>query len=639
MTSASLEKSSFSESINKKNEAQCISSRDTSNELTNASNSLDEKDLQKDYEEESVTSKEVIPRPGPPEYYEGWRLAVVQLSLNLILFIAALDIVIVTSAIEKISEEFHDYAKSGWIITGYSLPTSVCCLIWSRIAQRLGKRLSVAIAVVIFEAGSLIVALSNSMNMLIGGRVLAGIAGSGIQVLMFLVGATLVPEQKRPFVLSLLSFSFTVSSVVGPFIGGAFTNAPSGGVLSWRWCFYINLPIGFTALAVFYFAYDDHDTSILSIIRYWKANFKRDVKKLKTKNLYTKLMLELLVSFDMIGFISSAAGYILALLSFTFSNSDDYSWTSGLVIAFIVVGMLLIIFSFLFEYFLYSKLVGFLEQKYSGNEALAFNFKAAAPLFPKEAIRNIYIGCANATAVFVTMAYGFQANYVIQYFQLVFHQSAMKASINFIPFMVSISIVVFLSALVMSKTGAMKPFIILGGVAAVLGNALLSTMDGSSNEAKKIIYLIIAASAFGFVAQSTLLSSHLQLDKTDPMYMLKFAGVTGVNSFAKTMGISIGSVLSTMTFNFSVINKAKKLSPPVTITANTIVSYINGNYTSPTSTLSNMVSSSIHNVFYVSTAIAAVALILSLFTSNKRVMTSKKAKQIEKQEEEQDLDA
>mgnify|MGYP001179410987 FL=1 len=569
-----------------------------------------------------------------PQYYEGWKLVVVQASLNLILFIAALDIVIVTSAIEKISEQFHDYSKSAWIITGYSLPSAVCCLIWSRIAQKLGKKLSVALAVVVFEIGSLIVAVANSMNMLIGGRVIAGIAGSGIQTLMFLVGATVVPESKRPIVFSILSFSFTVSSVLGPFIGGAFTNAPSGGILSWRWCFYINLPIGFFALFIFCIIYKDPDCDVIEIYRYWKINFFPNLKKLKTKKFYTSLMLETLVSFDMIGFLSSSGGYILTLLAFTFASGENWTWKSGIVLTFFIIGIILIIFSFIFEYTYYDKMVALLRKKYTHNKAIDFQFDLAAPLFPQVAISNTYIGCANAAALFVILAYGCQANYVIQYFQLVFNYSALKASINFIPFMISISIVCMFCGVTMARTGHLKPFIIIGGITAIVGNALLSIMDGASNEAEKIIFLVIASSAFGFVSQSSLISCQMQLDKEDPKYMTNFVGVTAVSNFCQTLGISIGSVISTMIFNLSFIDKAKKLDPPVTLTADDIVSYITSNFESPTSKISKMVSSSIQNVFYFSTAIAALSFILSLFTSSKKSPTDKKSKKLAEDEKE-----
>ncbi|KAL6940053.1 hypothetical protein ACO0QE_003936 [Hanseniaspora vineae] len=593
------------------NEEKKIQLKEETEELLNYSVSNDESNLSQTEE---------------PHYYEGWRLVVVQASLNLILFIAALDIVIVTSAIEKISEQFHDYSKSAWIITGYSLPSAVCCLIWSRIAQKLGKKLSVALAVVVFEVGSLIVAVANSMNMLIGGRVIAGIAGSGIQTLMYLVGATVVPESKRPIVFSILSFSFTVSSVLGPFIGGAFTNAPSGSILSWRWCFYINLPIGFFALFIFCIIYKDPECDAIKIYKYWAANLIPNLKKCKTRKFYTLLLLETLVTFDMIGFLSSSGGYILTLLAFTFASGENWTWRSSIVLAFFIIGLILIMFSFIFEYTYYDKMVAMLRKKYSQNRAIDFHFDQAAPLFPQVAISNTYIGCANAAALFVILAYGCQANYVIQYFQLVFNYSALKASINFIPFMISISIVCMFCGVVMARTGHLKPFIIIGGVAAIVGNALLSIMDGASNEAEKIVFLVIASSAFGFVSQSSLISCQMQLDKEDPKYMTNFVGVTAVSNFCQTLGISIGSVISTMIFNLSFIDKAKKLDPPVTLTADDLVSYITSHFESPKAKTSNMVSSSIHNVFYFSTAIAAVSFMLSLFTSSKKSPTDKKLK-------------
>ena len=103
------------------------------------------------------------------------------------------------------------------------------------------------VAVVLFEAGSLMCALANSMNVLIGGRVLAGVGGAGINSGVFVIASEVLPINKRPFALSIFAITFAVASVLGPLIGGAFTSH-----VTWRWAFYINLPVGGVALIVFY---------------------------------------------------------------------------------------------------------------------------------------------------------------------------------------------------------------------------------------------------------------------------------------------------------------------------------------------------------------------------------------------------
>ncbi|CAI4287639.1 ADQ_G0004880.mRNA.1.CDS.1 [Saccharomyces cerevisiae] len=183
-------------------------------------------------------------------------------SLTLVLFITALDILIVGTIIDVVAEQFGNYSKTGWLVTGYSLPNGILSLIWGRFASIIGFQHSLILAILIFEAGSLIAALDSSMNMLIVGRVVAGVGGSGLQTLCFVIGCTMVGERSRPLVISILSCAFAVAAIVGPIIGGAFTTH-----VTWRWCFYINLPIGGLAIIMFLLTYKAENKGILQQIK------------------------------------------------------------------------------------------------------------------------------------------------------------------------------------------------------------------------------------------------------------------------------------------------------------------------------------------------------------------------------------
>ena len=144
-------------------------------------------------------------------------------SLALAIFLAALDIMIVSTIIEDVAKKFGAYSKTGWIFAGYSLPNALLALLWGRIASIIGFKSCMLAAIIIFEIGSLISGVANSMNMLIGGRVIAGVGGSGIQSLAFVIGSNLVDERRRGLIIACMSSAFAVASVIGPFLGGAFT--------------------------------------------------------------------------------------------------------------------------------------------------------------------------------------------------------------------------------------------------------------------------------------------------------------------------------------------------------------------------------------------------------------------------------
>lgn len=144
------------------------------------------------------------------------------ISLLLTLFLAALDIVIVVTLYDTIGIKFHDFGNIGWLVTGYALSNAVFMLLWGRLAEILGTKECLMISVIVFEIGSLISALSNSMATLISGRVVAGFGGSGIESLAFVVGTSIVRENHRGIMITALAISYVIAEGVGPFIGGAF---------------------------------------------------------------------------------------------------------------------------------------------------------------------------------------------------------------------------------------------------------------------------------------------------------------------------------------------------------------------------------------------------------------------------------
>lgn len=459
-------------------------------------------------------------------------------SLTLALFLSALDILIVSTIIETVSRDFNEYSKSGWLVTGYSLPTALLSLVWGRAASIIGFKSSMLLSIIIFEVGSLVSALANSMNMLIGGRVISGVGGSGLQTLCFLIISTLVNERSRGMAISVLSCSFAVASIVGPFLGGAFTTH-----VTWRWCFYINLPIGGLAFLVFVLSYNPNGGNSIK-------NFTKAVRSishvdfgglLKAKSYYNTFE-KLVFKFDFVGFALCSAGFCLILLGLTFGG-NEYSWGSGTIIAYLVIGIVLSIAFFLYDFFVFNRFK-------APRENMVYR-----PLVSWNVISKPGVITATAVNFTICLMYNAQVIYIVQFFQLIHGSTAWKAGIHLIACVVPTIITVNISGIINGKTGHVKFIIVVGVVAAIVGAGLLTLLDNNSGSSKHIGLLILPGIAFGAIIQSTLMSSQIQIDKSSPSFRHDFISVTTINSFAKALGTAFGGVISNTVFTTSVHNK------------------------------------------------------------------------------------
>ncbi|XBW35741.1 hypothetical protein QEN19_001311 [Hanseniaspora menglaensis] len=561
-----------------------------------------------------------------PVYYSGWKLAIIQFSLNLSIFVIAMDTSIVSAPLETISEHFQKYSLSSWILSAYSLSAAMGCTLWSRVSVKLGKKMSIIVALLGFELGSLITALSTSMYMLIVGRVIQGSFGSGLIAVSFIISSTLVPEEKRAFLLSLLSISFSVGSVT-PILGGALSEAYSGG---WRLCFYINLPIGIIAFLLFNTVYEDPDSNSLfdvtkKVFKVHKYEYRKIFNALKSKKTYVRLLIECIISFDLINFILVTTGFILFLLAITFAGGFEanWHWYDANCIVFLVLGPILLLSGVFYDCYLYFKVVDFLKAKY-GNTIDFPSDSIIGPLMTEKLFLNSKVFAANFIACLTAITTGCQSVYVIQYFQLLFNYSPLDASVNFLPSMLSTSSFVFFSGIIISKTGYLRPLLILGACLTLLGNGLLTILSDTSNEAEKLIFVFLGGIGFGFSAQSSMLSTQRQLDPKDPRYKMDFVSITGCNAFAKQVGMCIGSVFATMIFNTSVINKIRSDFPEYSyLKPDSLIAFRRHNFDGRHSPFSKMLSKSIQNVFYFATGVSVLSIFLCFFVSRKGIMTKK----------------
>ncbi|KAM0818670.1 putative Efflux pump antibiotic resistance protein [Seiridium cardinale] len=207
-------------------------------------------------------------QPFPEDYPGGLRMALLLGAVIFCVFVMSLDMTIVGTAVPKITDEFHGLAQIPWYGSAYSMTFGGFQSSWGKAYRYVPLKIVFLMTMFIFEIGSLVCGVAPNATAFIVGRVIAGLGGAGIAAGGYTVIALSSRPEKRPLYVGAIGTTYGVAAVLGPVLGGVFS-----GHVTWRWCFYINLPIGIAATAVILILFKVPGNAQITMPATWRERF------------------------------------------------------------------------------------------------------------------------------------------------------------------------------------------------------------------------------------------------------------------------------------------------------------------------------------------------------------------------------
>jgi EmrB/QacA subfamily drug resistance transporter len=374
--------------------------------------------------------------------------------LMLVMFLAALDQTIVATALPTIVTDLGGLNHISWVVSAYLLAQTVVTPLYGKLGDMYGRKIVLQTALIIFLIGSALCGLSQNLDELIAFRALQGLGGGGLIVSAQAAIGDVVPPRERGRYTGLFGAVFGLASIAGPLLGGFLTTN-----LSWRWIFYVNLPLGVIGLFVLAATLPSASERVHHSIDY----------------LGTTLL------------AGGLAGIVLA----TSLGGTSYAWGSPTVVGLAIGGVVLLVAFALVER------------------------RAPEPVLPPRRFRNRVFAVTSLVGLIIGFALFGAITYLPLFLQVVKGATPTGSGLQLVPLMGGLLVTSIASGQIITRTGRYKPFPIAGTGVMVIGLYLLSTIEASTDQALIYLFMFVLGLGLGMVMQVLVLAVQNAVDYSD----------------------------------------------------------------------------------------------------------------------------
>ncbi|KAI9500202.1 major facilitator superfamily-domain-containing protein [Coemansia spiralis] len=433
----------------------------------------------------------------------GMKLAMAIISLDLLIFLSALDASIVATAYVPIGNELGALDKAEWIVTSYLITMTAFQPLYGRISDLLGRVETIVFAIVVFLAGSILCAVSKSMTMLIVSRAVQGIGGAGLASLALIVIADIMNERQRGKYVGIFSGTYGVASSIAPVVGGAIVQKSK-----WPIIFWINIPICVAALVL-----------IVLLLR-----IPRPRGAVKEK----------LLRIDFAGALLCLCGVVVLLLSLAWGGRE-YAWSSSQVICTLVFGVLILVLFVLFEWRL-----------------------AKVPIVPMHMfkVRNVVFSSL------CNLLFGFAINgtviFIPQWALIVKNATNVTSGAYLVPYCVGMILTSIVSGFLVNKLGRCREIIIVGAAILLVGNCLLLLLGSDGSLGKVIGFMLLSGLGVGtciqtlnLIGQASVSGRDMATSTTTFMFFRSLGQVLAVSVLSSVIQNTMQARVEALTKTFS----------------------------------------------------------------------------------------